>query len=177
MCGQEKNEKKPQASGLTVRASQEHVSSAPGTCLRTAGVRNPRRNTPNGQRARSGSFAPAGADFPAALASRTGSGGLCEPREHCNTFRAVCMHFPVDGWEFEAEASMSLLVLFSSVRKAHFFLLWQRRNVSFSPSDKKRTKRNRERSVQSFVRAESAFRQLCARRRGLPSGTEFSHGE
>ena len=115
----EKNEKKPQAYRLTVRASQEHVSSAPGTCLRTAGVRNPRRNTPNGRQVRYGSLAPAGAYFPLAVASRTGSGGLCEPREHCNTFRAVCMHFPVDGWEFEAEASMSLLVLFSSVRKAH----------------------------------------------------------
>ena len=34
-----------------------------------------------------------------------------------------------------------------------FFFLWQRRNMSFSPSDKKRTKRNRERTVRSFVRA------------------------
>ena len=61
---QEKNEKKPQAYRLTVRASQEHVSSAPGTCLRTAGVRNPRRNTPNGRQVRYGGLAPAGADFP-----------------------------------------------------------------------------------------------------------------
>ena len=120
---QEKNEKKPQACRLTVRASQEHVSSAPGTCLRTAGVRNPRRNTPNGRQVRYGSLAPAGAYFPLAVASRTGSGGLCEPREHCNTFRAVGMRSPAEAWEFEAAASMSLLVLFSSLRKAHFFLL------------------------------------------------------
>ena len=118
---QEKNEKKPQACRLTVRASQEHVSSAPGTCLRTAGVRNPRRNTPNGQRARSGSLAPAGAGFPVAVTLRTGSGGLCELCEHCNTFRAVGMHFPADGWEFEAEASTTLFVVFSSVRKRHLY--------------------------------------------------------
>ena len=58
-----------------------------------------------------------------AQTSRTGSGGLCEPREHCNTFRAVGMRSPAEAWEFEAAASMSLLVLFSSLRKAHFFLL------------------------------------------------------
>ena len=72
----EKNEKKPQASGLTVGVSQKCIPSAPDTCLRTAGVRKPRRNTPNGQRVRSGSFAPAGADFPAALNSRTANVGL-----------------------------------------------------------------------------------------------------
>ena len=62
-----------------------------------------------------------------AQTSRTGSGGLCEPREHCNTFRAVGMRSPAEAWEFEAAASMSLLVLFSSVRKAHILLLWQKR--------------------------------------------------
>ena len=131
MCGQEKNEKKPQASGLTVRASQEHVSSAPGTCLRTAGVRNPRRNTPNGQRARSGSLAPAGAGFPVAVTLRTGSGGLCELCEHCNTFRAVCMRSPAEEWEFEAIASTTLFVVFSSVRKRHFFFFGKERTHAF----------------------------------------------
>ena len=72
-----------------------------------------------------------GRGFPAARNSRTGSGGLCEPREHCNTFRAVCMCFPADGGEFEAIASMSLLVLFSSVRKAHFFSFGKERTHAF----------------------------------------------
>ena len=81
-----KASKELQACGLTVSARRKCIPSAPGTCLRTAGVRNPRRNTPNGQRVQSGSLAPAGADFPVAVTLRTGSGGLCERCEHCNTF-------------------------------------------------------------------------------------------
>ncbi len=39
--------------------------------------------------------------------------------------------------------SVSLLVLFSSVRKAHIFLLWQRRNVFFSLRKEKNEKKPR----------------------------------
>ena len=88
-----KASKELQAFGLTVGAIREYIPSAPGTCLRTTEVRKPRRNTPNGQRVRSESLAPAGANFPVAVACRTGSGGLCE---HCNTFRAVGMRFPAE---------------------------------------------------------------------------------
>ena len=76
LCGQEKDEKKPQASGLTVGAIREYIPSAPGTCLRTTEVRKPRRNTPNGQRVRSESLAPADASFPVAQTSRTANVGL-----------------------------------------------------------------------------------------------------
>ena len=152
LYGQEKNEKKPQASGLTVGVSQKCIPSAPDTCLRTAGVRKPRRNTPNGQRVRSGSFAPAGAGFPDARTCRTGSGGLCEPREHCNTFRAVCTCFPAEAWEFEAKPQQLFWYLFSLRRKVHIFSFVKERNVSFSCTNKKRTKRSRERSVRSSVR-------------------------
>mgnify|MGYP000763320972 CR=1 FL=1 len=107
---------------------------------------NPRRNTPNGHRVRSVGLAPAGASFPAVHTLRTAKLPCNAVALHCDTidfstmlskgidcfpvharrahvgarFRllgAVGMCFPADGWEFEAEASMSLFVLFSSVRK------------------------------------------------------------
>ena len=92
-----KASKELQAFGLAVSAGRKCIPSAPDTCLHSVNSCNPRRNTPNGRQVRYGSLAPAGAYFPLAVASRTGSGGLCEPREHCNTFRAVGMHFPADG--------------------------------------------------------------------------------
>ncbi len=94
---QEKNEKKSQTSGLTVGASQKCIPSAPDTCLRTAGVRKPRRNTPNGRRVQSGSLRLRAQAFQPHRALRMASGGLCEPCEHCNTFRAVGMRFPAEA--------------------------------------------------------------------------------
>ena len=71
-----KASKELQAFGLTVGAIREYIPSAPGTCLRTTEVRKPRRNTPNGQRVRSESLAPADASFPVAQTSRTANVGL-----------------------------------------------------------------------------------------------------
>ena len=50
------------------------------------------------------------------------------------------MRSPAEAWEFEAAASMSLLVLFSSLRKAHFFLLWQRRECMLFFTERKASK-------------------------------------
>ena len=69
LCGQEKDEKKPQASGLTVGAIREYIPSAPS--LRT--TEGTQATAEHAERAASaiGNFAPAGADFPVAVASRT----------------------------------------------------------------------------------------------------------
>ena len=124
--GQEKNEKKPQAYRLTVCATGSGSVAAIKDGIHAHKARVIRQSPPFLRvscRKALTRRAPCacGRGFPAARNSRTGSGGLCEPREHCNTFRAVCMCFPADGGEFEAIASMSLLVLFSSVRKARIF--------------------------------------------------------
>ena len=120
--------KEPQASGLTVCAAGSGSVAAMKDGIHAREARVIRQSPPirryhTGRRSHGARLAPAGAGFPAARTCRTGSGGLCELREHCNTFRAVGIHFLADEWEFEAIASMSLLVLFSSVRKAHIFLL------------------------------------------------------
>ncbi len=93
-----------------------------------------------------------GRRLPVAQTSRAASGGLCEPREHCNTFRAVCTCFPAEAWEFEAKPQQLFWYLFSLRRKVHIFSFVKERNVSFSCTNKKRTKRSRERSVRSSVR-------------------------
>ena len=51
------------------------------------------------------------------------------------------MRFPADEWEFEAVASMSLLVLFSSVRKAHIFSLKKEKRVLFLYGQEKNEKK------------------------------------
>ena len=58
---QEKNEKKPQASGLTVGASQKCIPSAPDTCLRTAKGTQATAEHAVREVCASGKFAPAGA--------------------------------------------------------------------------------------------------------------------
>ncbi len=55
--------------------------------------------------------------------------------------------FPSRSMRVRDGVSVSLLVLFSSVRKAHFFSFEKERNVSFSCTDKKRTKRSRKRTA------------------------------
>ena len=47
---------------------------------------------------------------------------------------------PVDEWEFEAIASMSLLVLFSSLRKARIILLWKGETCPFLVRTRKERK-------------------------------------
>ena len=55
--------------------------------------------------------------------------------------RTVGMRLPVAQWEFEAIASMSLLVLFSSVRKAHFFSFGKEKRVLFLSAQEKNEKK------------------------------------
>ena len=50
------------------------------------------------------------------------------------------MRFPAAEWEFEAVASTTLFVVFSSVRKRHFFFLWKGETCSFLVRTRKERK-------------------------------------
>ena len=71
---------------------------------------------------------------------------------------------PVDEWEFEAIASMSLLVLFSSLRKARIILLWKGETCPFLV----RTRKERKEA------ANVPFDRLCGQQR-FGGGYERRH--
>ena len=74
------------------------------------------------------------------------------------------IHFLADEWEFEAIASMSLLVLFSSLRKARIILLWKRETCPFLV----RTRKERKEA------ANVPFDRLCGQQR-FGGGYERRH--
>ena len=111
--------------------------------------------------------------------------GSREPREHCNTFRAVGMRFPVAQWEFEAIASTTLLVVFSSVRKRHFFLLWKGGTCSFLVRTRKERKEAANvpfdrlcKSIAYLVGSRHVFALVnsCNPRRNTPNGRRVQSG-
>ena len=125
MYGQEKNEKKPQAYRLTVSAAgsgsvaaikdgvhAREASRDPSIAASFAGIMPEGAHTARALRLRARAFQPQllsarGVVACASLAS------TATPSSRVYAFSSRWM-------EFEAKASMSLLVLFSSVRKAHF---------------------------------------------------------
>ena len=74
-----------------------------------------------------------GRGFPAAVTSRTVCSAVdCVPfvvRKHVSGAVGIC--FPAEEWEFEAGASMSLLVLFSLRRNVHIFSFVKEKRVLF----------------------------------------------
>ena len=116
-----KASKELQACGLTVSAGRKCIPSAPDTCLHSVNSCNPRRNTPNGQRVQSGSLAPAGASFPVAQNFCTANVGLPSEARANNCWEPwVCASQQMNESPRRI-VSVSLLVLFSSVRKAQLF--------------------------------------------------------
>ena len=87
-----------------------------------------------------GTLAPAGADFPAAITSRTANDGECTQVRGSVCWEPVCICFPAARWESETGVSVSLLVLFSSLRKAHIFFLWKGGICSFLVRTRKERK-------------------------------------
>ena len=123
-----KASKELQASGLTVRAAGSGSVAAMKDGVHARGAHVIRQSPPFSSISHRKALtrrAPCacGRRLPVAQTSRAASGGLCEPREHCNTFRAVCMHFPAEAWEFEAIASTALLVSFLPAEKSTYLLL------------------------------------------------------
>ncbi len=137
-----KASKELQAFGLAVSAGRKCIPSAPDTCLHSVNSCNPRRNTPNGQRVQSGSLTPAGAGFQWQMLSARRM-LACRAKREQTTVGSRVYVFPSSTMRVRDIVSVSLLVLFSSVRKAHIFLLWQRRNVFFSLRKEKNEKKPR----------------------------------
>ena len=198
LCGQEKDEKKPQASGLTVGAIREYIPSAPS--LRTtegtqataehaeraaSALRKPRAC---GRKLPSRSCLPHGEWWPVRALQHLSSRGYALPSRRMRVRDSV---------------SVSLLVLFSSVRKAHIFSFAKERTHAFLYRKKsiKRTAslrldrwcnprvypvgsrhvfayhRGTQATAEHAERAASALRKPCACGRELPSRTNFPHGE
>ena len=86
----------------------------------------------------------------AAVAFRTVSGGLCELREHCNIFEPW-VYAPQQKHESPRRSLGESFGAFLLSEKSTYLSPLKRRNVFFSCTHKKRTKRNRERTVRSFV--------------------------
>ena len=152
MCGQEKNEKKPQAFGLTVCAAGSGSMAAIKDGIHARGARVIRQPPPFSAT----SYRKALIRRAPCACGRELSTRSCVPHGEWWPVRAprALQHlssrryaFPSRSMRVRDGVSVSLLVLFSSVRKAHFFSFEKERNVSFSCTDKKRTKRSRKRTA------------------------------
>ena len=125
-----KASKELQASGLTVCAGRKCIPSAPDTCLHSVNSCNPRRNTPNGQRVQSGSLTPAGAGFQWQMLSARRM-LACRAKREQTTVGSRGYALPSRRMRVRDSVSVSLLVLFSSVRKAHIFSFGKERTHAF----------------------------------------------
>ena len=124
----EKNEKKPQTSGLTICAAGSGSMAAMKDGVHAHFVRVIRQPPPLSQASHRmaltrrapcacGRGLPSGNYFP------HGECWLAEQSESKQLLGAVGMCFSVDRWEFEAVASTALLVSFLPAEKSTYFLL------------------------------------------------------
>ena len=148
MSVQEKNEKKPQAFGLTVCAAGSGSVAAIKDGIHARGARVIRQPPPvrryhTGRRSHGARLAPAGANCPVAVTSRTACSAVaCVPfavRKHVSG--AVCIRFPADGWEFEAKPQQLFWYLFSLWRKVHIFSFVKEKRVLFLFGQEKNEKK------------------------------------
>ena len=151
LCGQEKNEKKPRTYRSIVCAAGSGSMAAMQDGVHVRSARVIRQSPPFSSiscRMALTRRAPCACGLSNTVASRTACSAVaCIPfavRKHVSG--AVCICFPAEAWEFEAEASTTLFVVFSSVRKRHIISFDKGETCSFL-SAKNRTKRNRKRSA------------------------------
>ncbi len=156
MYGQEKNEKKPRTYRSIVCAAGSGSMAAMKDGVHARGARVIRQPPPFSSISCSGALtwrAPC-------ACGRELSSGTYFPHGEWWPVRALraLQHLSSRGYalpsstmEFEAVASTTLFVVFSSMRKRHILFLWKGEPCSFL-CGKKRTKRSRERTVRSFLR-------------------------